>query len=129
MGDQRWVVIVTDLKNMADRQEWKGQRFKKIYVRNITQHEEMFFKLSFKGMIRFDLNMEHDEVYGKFVLTVSICSILYFCKKFSDCKKIDSASLFTRGIIKNIILSCFYFCESSKWKEQIVFMNICKVIK
>ncbi len=29
-------------------------------------------------MIRFDLNMEHDEVYGKFVLTVCICSILYF---------------------------------------------------
>ena len=25
-------------------------------------------------MIRFDLNMEHDEVYGKFVLTVCICS-------------------------------------------------------
>ncbi len=23
--------------------------------------------------------MEHDEVYGKFVLTVCICSILYFC--------------------------------------------------
>ncbi len=61
-NDGRWVVIVTDLKNMADRQEWKGQRFKKIYVRKITQHEEMFFKLSFKGMIRFDLNMEHDEV-------------------------------------------------------------------
>ncbi len=65
-------------------------------------------------MIRFDLKMEHDEVYGKFVLTVCICSI-------------DSASLFTRGIIKNIILSCFNFYESSKWKEQIVFMNICKV--
>ena len=60
---------------MADRQEWKGQRFKKIYVRKITQHEEMFFKLSFKGMIKFDLNMEHDEVYGKFVLTV--CYGLY----------------------------------------------------
>ena len=87
MGDQRWVVIVTDLKNMADRQEWKGQRFKKIYVRKITQHEEKFFQLSFKGMIRFDLNMEHDEVYGKFVLTVCICSNLYFCKKFADCKK------------------------------------------
>ena len=126
-NDGRWVVIVTDLKNMADRQEWKGQRFKKIYVRKITQREEMFFKLSFKGMIRFDLNMEHDEVYGKFVLTVCICSILYFCKKFADCKKIDSASLFTRGIIKNIILSCFNFCEGSKWKEQIVFMSICKV--
>ena len=82
----------------------KGKDSKKIYVRKITQHEEMFFKLSFKGMIRFDLNMEHDEVYGKFVLTVCICSILYFCKKFADCKKIDSASLFTRGIIKNIIL-------------------------
>ncbi len=104
--------------------ELKGQRFKKIYVRKITQHEEMFFKLSFKGMIKFDLNMEHDEVYGKFVLTVCICSILYFCKKFADCKKIDSASLFTRGIIKNIILSCFNLFS---WKEQIVFMNICKV--
>ncbi len=83
----------TDLKNMADCQERKGQRLKKIYVRKTTQHEEKFFKLSFKGMIRFDLNMEHDEVYGKFVLTVCICSILYFCKKFADCKKTDSASL------------------------------------
>ncbi len=91
---------------MADRQEWKGQRLKKkiyIYVRKITLHEEMFFKLSFKGMIRFDLNMEHDEVYGKFVLTVCICSILYFCKKFADCKKIDSAPLFTRGIRLRIL--------------------------
>ncbi len=111
---------------MADRQEWKGQRFKKIYVRKITQHEEMFFKLSFKGMIRFDLNMEHDEVYGKFVLTVCICSILYFCKKFADCKKNRLCfSFHKRYTIKNIILSCFNFC--SKWKEQIVFMNICKV--
>ena len=32
----------TDLKNMAGCQEWKGQRFKKIYVRKITQHEEKF---------------------------------------------------------------------------------------
>ena len=99
-------------------------KIQKIYVTKITQHEEKFFQLSFKG-IRFDLNMEHDEVYGKFVLTVCIYSILCFCKKIADCKKIDSASLFTRGIIKNIILSCFNFCESSKWKEQIVFMNIC----
>ncbi len=98
MGDQRWVVIVTDLKNMADRQEWKGQRFKKIYVRKITQHEEKFFQLSVKGMIRFDLNMEHEEVYGKSVLTVCICSILYFCKKFADCKKIDSAILFSQEV-------------------------------
>ena len=112
---------------MADRQEWKGQRFKNIYVRKITQHEEKFSQLSFKGMTRFDVNMEHDEVYGKFVLTVCIYSILYFCKKFADPKKIDSASHFTRGMIKNFILSCFKFCESSKWKEQIVFMNICKV--
>ena len=35
--------------------------------------------------------MEHDEVYGKFVLTVCVCSILYFCKKIADCKKTDSA--------------------------------------
>ena len=44
---------------------------------------------------------------GKFVLTVCVCSILYFCKTFVDFQKIDYASLFTRGIIKNIILSCF----------------------
>ncbi len=94
-GASLWLIrgSPTDLKNMANCQEWKGQRFKKIYVRKTTQHEEKFFKLSFKGMIRFDLNMEHDEVYGKFVLTVCICSILYFCKKFADCKKTDSASL------------------------------------
>ena len=44
-------------------------------------------------MIRLDLSMEHDEVYGKFVLTVCICSILYFCKKIADCKKTNSALL------------------------------------
>ncbi len=48
--------------------------------------------------------MEHDEVYGKFVLTVCICSILYFCKKFADCKKNRLCFSFTRGMIKNIIL-------------------------
>ena len=83
---------------MADRQERKGQRFKKIYVRKITQHEEKFFQLSITRVIRFDLNMEHDEVYGKFVLTVCICSILYFCKKFADCKKIDSAILISQEV-------------------------------
>ena len=50
-------------------------------------------------MIRFDLNMEHDEVYGKFVLTVCICLILYFCQKIhADYKQTDSASLFTGGL-------------------------------
>ncbi len=34
---------LTDLINMADCHEWKGQRFKKIYVRKTTQHEEKFF--------------------------------------------------------------------------------------
>ena len=52
--------------------------------------------------------MEHDEVYGRFVLTVYVFEsvpILYFCKKFAYCKQTDSASLFTVGIIKNVILS------------------------
>ncbi len=94
---------------------------KNICKKDYTTRRKVFSTSSLiKGMIKFDLNMEHDEVYGKFVLTVCICSI-------ADCKKIDSASLFTRGIIKNIILSCFNFCKSSKCKEQIVFMNICKV--
>ena len=77
---------LTDLINMADRQEWKGQRSKKIYERTITQHEKKFFQPSLKGMIRFDLNMEHDEVHGKFVLTVCICSICIFAKKFPIAK-------------------------------------------
>ena len=63
-GASLWLIggPPADLKNMADCQEWKGQRLKKIYVRKTTQHEENFFKLSFKGMIRFDLNMEHDSL-------------------------------------------------------------------
>ena len=65
---------LTDLKNMADRQEWKGQRSQRCKKRKTTQHEEKFYPLSFNGMIRFYLNMEHDEVYGKFVLTICICS-------------------------------------------------------
>ena len=77
---------LTDLINMADRQQWKGQRSKKIYERTITQHEKKFFQPSLKGMIRFDLNMEHDEVHGKFVLTVCICSICIFAKKFPIAK-------------------------------------------
>ena len=106
---------------MADCQEWKGQIFKKIYnARKITQHEEKFFQLSFKEMIRFDLNMEHDEAYGKFILTVCICSILYFFKKIADCKK-DTASLFTRGIIKNVILSCFNFLRKLKMERANCF--------
>ncbi len=72
---------------MADCQEWKGQRSKKMYERKITQHEEKIFQPSLKGMIRFDLNMEHDEVYGRFVLTVCICSICIFAKKFPIAKK------------------------------------------
>ena len=78
-----WVDL-TDLKYMADCQEWKGQIFKKICVRKTTQHEEKFFQPSLKGMIRFDLNMEHDEVHGKFFLTVCICSICTFAKNPID---------------------------------------------
>ena len=63
---------------------------KNICKKDYTTRRKVFSTFV-KGMIRFDLNMEHDEVYGKFVLTVCICSILYFCKKFADCKKIDSA--------------------------------------
>ncbi len=111
---------------MADRQEWKGQIFKNIYVRKITQHEEKFFQLSFKGMVRFDLNMDHDELYGKFVLTFVFVKFCIFAKKFPIAKRL-CFSFHKRSIIKNIILSCFNFCESSKWNEQIVFMNICKV--
>ena len=50
----------TDLKNMADRQEWKGQRsqrFKIIHVRKITQHEEKFFNFPLK---------EYDKILFKY---------------------------------------------------------------
>ncbi len=55
-------------------------------------------------MIRFDLNMEHDEVYGKFVLTVCICSIFFIFQKNCGLQKDELCFSFTRGIIKNIIL-------------------------
>ena len=32
-GHSPWVDLLTDLKSMADRQEWKGQRSKKKRVR------------------------------------------------------------------------------------------------
>ncbi len=106
---------------MADCQEWKGQRFKKIYVRKITQHEEKFFQLSFKGMIRFDLNMEHDKEYGKFVPTACICSTLSFLQQnLPIAKKTGSASLFTRGIINNIIL---IFAKAQNGKSNTVFVK------
>ena len=56
---------------MVDRQEWKVQRPKKI-CKKVTQYEENYFELSFEGMIIFDFSTEHDEVYGKFVLTVYV---------------------------------------------------------
>ena len=82
--------------------------------------KKSFFQPSLKGMIRFYLNMEHGEVYGKFVLTVCICSILYFCKKFVDCKKTDSASLFTRGIIKNTVFAVvLIFAKAQNEKSKL----------
>ena len=53
---------------MADRQEWKGQRSQR-FKKNICKKDEYttrrkVFQLSFKGMTRFDLNMEHDGKFG-----------------------------------------------------------------
>ncbi len=54
---------------------------KNICKKDYTTRRKVVFLTFLKGMIRFDLNMEHDEVYGKFVLTVCIYSILYFLEK------------------------------------------------
>ncbi len=62
-------------------------KIQKNICKKITQHEEMFFKLSFKGMIKFDLNMEHDEVYGKFVLTFVFVQFCIFAKNSLIAKK------------------------------------------
>ena len=80
-----WTSLISNIWWTA--RSGKGKDPKKIYERTITQHEEKFFQSSLKGMIRFDLNMEHDEVHSKFVLTVCICSICIFAKNVSDCKK------------------------------------------
>ncbi len=50
---------------------------KNICKKDYTTRRKVFSQLSVKGMIRFDLNMEHDEVYGKFVLTVIV--FVQFC--------------------------------------------------
>ncbi len=64
-----------DLKNMADRQEWKGQSLKQktckkaFIIKNcFTQY---IFQVFFKEMIRIDLfNMENVKYMAKFVLSV-----------------------------------------------------------
>ncbi len=81
-----WTSLISNIWRTA--RSGKGKDPKKIYERTITQHEEKFFQPSLKGMIRFDLNMEHDEVHGKFVLTVCICSICIFAKKFPIAKRL-----------------------------------------
>ena len=54
-------------------------------------------------MIRFDLNMEHDEVHGKFVLTVCICSICIFIGSPKGCSKIRTpAEAYCLHILYNI---------------------------
>ncbi len=46
-----WVDLLTDLKNMADRHEWKGQRFKKKHVKELkkcfAQYAEKHFFFQF----------------------------------------------------------------------------------
>ncbi len=83
----RWTSLISNIWRTA--RSGKGKDIsKKIYERTITQHEEKFFQPSLKGMIRFDLNMDHDEVHGKFVLTVCICSIFsIFAKNLPIAKK------------------------------------------
>ena len=82
----RWTSLISNIWRTA--RSGKGKDPKKLYERRITQHEEKFFQPSLKGMIRFDLNMEHDEVHGKFVLTVCTCSICIFAKKFPIAKRL-----------------------------------------
>ncbi len=73
-------------------------------------------------MIRFDLNMEHDEVYGKFVLTVCVCSILYFCKKIVDYKKTNSASLSQEVYLRILYYSkLFQFLRKLKMERAKCF--------
>ncbi len=55
--------------------------------------------------------MQIGEVYGMFVSSVYVFDfVVPFCIFFAYCKKkADSASLFTVGIIENIIISGFNF--------------------
>ncbi len=55
-------------------------------------------------MIRFDLNMEHDEVYGKFVFDRLYLFNFVFLQKNCGLQKDKLCFSFTIGIIKNIIL-------------------------
>ena len=70
----------TDLKNMADRPEWKGQSFfkkicKKAFIikKCFTQHDAKYFFSFFKEMVRIDLfNMENLKYMARIVLTVHV---------------------------------------------------------
>ena len=57
--------------------------------------------------------MANGEVYDKFVFTVMYYGfVVQFCI-FVSLLKTATASLFTLGLIKNIMLICFKFCEIS----------------
>ena len=83
-----WTSLISNIWRTA-----RSGKGKDPYQRTITQHEEKFFQPSLKGMIRFDLNMKHDEVHGKFVLTVCICLICIFAKTFPIAKRLFSQEI------------------------------------
>ncbi len=71
-----------------------------------------FFQFLFNEKIRIDLvyGMGNGEVYCKFVLTLCVFDFGFQFCIFVFFLKTATTSLFTLGVIKNIILSCFNFC-------------------
>ena len=69
---------LTDLINMADCQEWKGQRFKKKHVRKLKYCFTQYDGKLFSNLVHLNdknlFNMRNGEVYiyGRFVLTFCV---------------------------------------------------------
>ncbi len=84
-----WTSLISNIWRTA--RSGKGKDPKKYMKERLHNTKKSFFNLPFKGMIGFDLNMKHDEVHGKFVLTVCICSICIFVKKFPIAKSLCSS--------------------------------------
>ena len=82
-----------------------------------TQYDaKSFFYFSLKKL-RIDLLCEMVKYMAWYRLSFSRFQVyLTLSFNFVCLFKTDTDSLFTIGVIKNIMLSCFNVCESSKWK-------------
>jgi hypothetical protein len=105
VGDQMWVAILTDLKNMAVCQEWDKEDFnfqKHIYIWKITFHTTALKQFLFEEMRRIDLLWE----IVKYTVSLLRMFIVYEFCCFNLLRKTCTAFLFNEAVLTFAKLPC-----------------------